>query len=244
MKIETHCHSYHSFDSLAKIEDIITECKKKGIDALVLNDHDVCNINNSELRHFKNNNIVLIKAIEFTTFEGVHIIGIDDNIKELQVEPFFYKSIELVNQLLNINAWIILPHPNHETGIIGNQKILKEDSRYCLSKSHFIEKNNYRYGKFKDIEKILFKYKNLKPLVGSDAHKASDIGIFYNEIEVCKEGIFKSLYEKEYKCVITKERGKLYFFKRNFKKTKLYQFFLNKFSAEFRLKVKKQLGLI
>ena len=244
MRIETHSHTYHSFDSMAKIEDIITECKNKDIKVLVLNDHDVCNIMDDEHQQFKDNDIELMKAIEFTTSEGVHIIGVNDNIKSLQNKPFFYIAKNLVDQLLKINAWIILPHPNHETGIIGNKKTSLEDSKYCLSKAHFIEINNYRYGKSKDIEKILFEYKNLKPLVGSDAHKASDLGIFYNEIEVCKEDIFKSLYEKEYKCVVTKERGKLYFFKRKIKKTKMYQFFLNKFSAEIRMKIKKKLRLI
>ena len=244
MKIETHCHSYHSFDSSAKIEDMINECKKKDIQALVLNDHDVCKISDEELDLFNKNNIKLIKAIEFTTFEGVHIIGIEDNIKNLQNEPFFYKAKDLIDQLLKINAWIVLPHPNHETGIVGNNKILVEDSRYCLSKAHFIEINNYRYGKSQDIENTLVKYKDLKPLVGSDAHKASDIGVFYNELETFEEDVFKSLYEKEYKCVVTKERGKLYFFKRKIKKTKIYQFFLNKFSAEIRMKIKKKLRLI
>lgn len=244
MRIETHCHSYHSFDSLAKIEDIIAECKKKDINALVLNDHDVCNIIDNEQQQFKDNNIDLIKAIEFTTSEGVHIIGVDNNITSLQNKPFFYKAKDLIDQLLKINAWIVLPHPNHETGIVGNNKILVEDSRYCLSKAHFIEINNYRYGKSQDIENTLVKYKDLKPLVGSDAHKASDIGVFYNELETFEEDVFKSLYEKEYKCVVTKERGKLYFFKRKIKKTKIYQFFLNKFSAEIRMKIKKKLRLI
>ena len=244
MKIETHCHSYHSFDSSAKIEDMINECKKKDIQALVLNDHDVCNIIDNEQQQFKDNNIDLIKAIEFTTSEGVHIIGVDNNITSLQNKPFFYKAKDLIDQLLKINAWIVLPHPNHETGIVGNNKILVEDSRYCLSKAHFIEINNYRYGKSQDIENTLVKYKDLKPLVGSDAHKASDIGVFYNELETFEEDVFKSLYEKEYKCVVTKERGKLYFFKRKIKKTKIYQFFLNKFSAEIRMKIKKKLRLI
>lgn len=244
MKIETHCHSYHSFDSLAKIEDMINECKKKDIQALVLNDHDVCNISDEELDLFNKNNIKLIKAIEFTTFEGVHIIGIEDNIKNLQNEPFFYKAKDLVDQLLKTNAWIILPHPDHETGISGNKKISKEDSSYCLAKAHFIEKNNYRYGKSKDIENTLLKYKNLKLLVGSDAHKASDIGIFYNKLETVEENVFKSLYKNEYNCIITKERGRLYFFKRKIKKMKIYQFLLHQFSAEFRMTIKKKLGLI
>lgn len=244
MRIETHCHSYHSFDSLAKIEDIIAECKKKDINALVLNDHDVCNITDNEQQQFKDNNIDLIKAIEFTTSEGVHIIGVDNNITSLQNKPFFYKAKNLVDQLLKINAWIILPHPGHETGIFGNKKISKQDSHFCLRKAHFIEKNNYRYGQSKDIESILLKYKNLKPLVGSDAHKASDIGIFYNEIGIFTEDVFKNLYENEYKCVVTKERGRLYFFKRKIKKMKIYQFLLHQFSAEFRMTIKKKLRLI
>jgi predicted metal-dependent phosphoesterase TrpH len=244
MKIETHSHSYHSFDSSAKIKDMITECTKKEINAIVLNDHDVYNLTEDEENLFVENKVQIIKAIEFTTNEGVHVIGIHNNIKKFQKEPYFYKSKDLVDLLIKSNSWILLPHPMHQTGIIGNLKISIEDSRYCLGKAHFIEKNNYRYGKTTNIEKIIKDFQNLKPLVGSDAHKASDIGVFYNEIENIDDDIFKSLYENEYKCIVTKERRKLYFFKMKIKKTKFYQFFLNKFSAEFRMKIKKKLGLI
>jgi predicted metal-dependent phosphoesterase TrpH len=40
VKAEFHCHSVYSKDSLVSIQDLLTTCQKKGIDRLVVTDHN------------------------------------------------------------------------------------------------------------------------------------------------------------------------------------------------------------
>jgi len=40
MKADLHCHSQYSYDSIAKIEEIIKEAETKGLDAVAITDHD------------------------------------------------------------------------------------------------------------------------------------------------------------------------------------------------------------
>ena len=40
LRVEFHCHSIYSKDSLSWPEDLIWTCRKKGIDRLVITDHN------------------------------------------------------------------------------------------------------------------------------------------------------------------------------------------------------------
>ena len=40
LRVEFHCHSIASEDSLSRPEDLIRTCRKKGIDRLVITDHN------------------------------------------------------------------------------------------------------------------------------------------------------------------------------------------------------------
>jgi predicted metal-dependent phosphoesterase TrpH len=40
LRMEFHCHTYHSADSLARPEALLAACRKKGVDRLVITDHN------------------------------------------------------------------------------------------------------------------------------------------------------------------------------------------------------------
>jgi predicted metal-dependent phosphoesterase TrpH len=40
LRVETHCHTIYSKDSLVKPEDLLKACEKKGIDRVVISDHN------------------------------------------------------------------------------------------------------------------------------------------------------------------------------------------------------------
>ena len=120
MRIETHCHSHHSFDSEMSIAHIVEACKKWGIGGIVVCDHDTCGITPEEEALFADNGIRLFKAIEFTTKTDAHIIGVSPRIKTIEKERGHYTVGELINALQSIGATIIIPHPSHGTGIVGN----------------------------------------------------------------------------------------------------------------------------
>lgn len=242
--IETHCHSLYSHDSNLAIDNIAEKGQKIGLTHIVICDHDIYGKTQLDRNILLKKGIELINAIEFTTFEGIHIIGINNTIAKIQSSPFFYKTIDLINLLRNNKAIIIIPHPYHSTGIIGNGKLNDSDISYCLKKSNFIEVSNYKYGTFL-AEDIFVHYPNLKKLIGSDAHCADMVGAQYNEFMVPDDenNVLEYAYSSDIKIthIYRKKHNTLYWKFKAIKKTFIYQFVLNLFPYELRRFLKNKL---
>lgn len=236
VNIETHCHSHHSFDCNTSIESIIESCKARSIKGIVICDHDVCGITTDEEKLFETNGIKLFKAIEFTTQTDAHVIGISPRIKELQQERFYYSLNELIEKLQVLGAAIIIPHPNHGTGIVGNGKILQEDVVNAFAAANFVEKENFRYGKTSS--DIIKKYATKALLIGSDAHSAKTVGAFLNQAESIEEDFLSTMKSGALTGLKNEEHWKSYWAMKSFKKTGFYQFLLKLFPTELRRKVK------
>lgn len=246
MLVATHCHTHYSFDCKTSIEDLVSVCKKKNIGCTFITDHDVFGLTDEDLKKFSDENIIMLNAIEFTTKEGAHIIGVHPSIKSFEKERYFYKTVDLIRILKDIGAWISIPHPTHETGIlsVGLDDI---ELRFCFENSHFIEQASSKYGKF-EINNILTKYPNLKAIVSDDAHRKEDVGMMLNKIETTDnistdvyENILTTLYNNSY--VVADEKKLLI---RKIKKTIqsnfLYQTISKKMSREFKNKIKSLIG--
>ncbi len=234
--IETHCHTHHSFDCNTSIESIIETCHRRNVKGIVVCDHDVCDIINEEERLFADNGIKLFKAIEFTTKTDAHVIGVSPRIKELQQPRFYYELDDLIGRLKAIGAAIIIPHPDHATGIIGNGKIPASEIKKALSAAHFVEKENYRYGKTKT--DVVRDYPHLIWLIGSDAHSSKSVGAFVNQTVCVKDDFLATMQTGKVSYIKNDEHGKAYWIKRRIKKSAPYQFVLNLFSPELRRKIK------
>ena len=182
--IETHCHSHHSFDCNTAIESIIETCEKRDIKGIVICDHDTCGITPEEEALFIAKKITLFKAIEFTTKTDAHVIGVCPRIKELEQPRYHYELADLIDKLQAVGATIIIPHPNHGTGIVGNGKIDEVSIRKAFMAAHFVEKENFRYGKTKiDFKK---QYPHIAWIIGSDAHSSKNVGAFVNQVDGMK----------------------------------------------------------
>ena len=78
MKIDMHCHVKEgSIDSRVTLEEYIMTCKEKGIDGILVTDHDTYN----GYRHWKYNlkgkkyrDFVVLKGIEYDTVDAGHIL--------------------------------------------------------------------------------------------------------------------------------------------------------------------------
>ncbi len=236
--IETHCHSHHSFDCNTSIDAIIETCKKRDIKGIVICDHDVCAITLHEEELFKKNQITLFKAIEFTTKTDAHIIGISPQIKDLQKPRFFYGLCELIDCLKSIKATIIIPHPNHVTGIVGNGKIPQVEIEKAFKAADFVEIENYRYGITKtDFTK---QYPHLICLMGSDAHNANSVGAFLNIVDCGGNNFYETLSRGKIDFVKNARHGKLYWLRKAIQRTFFYQWLLNLFSPEIRRVIKNK----
>ena len=40
MKVEFHCHTIYSRDSLSSLEDVLKKCDERGVDRLAITDHN------------------------------------------------------------------------------------------------------------------------------------------------------------------------------------------------------------
>lgn len=237
--IETHCHTHHSFDCNTAIADVITSCERKSVKGIVICDHDVCGITADEERKFIEHGICLYKAIEFTTKTDAHIIGVGSRIMELQQPRFHYELEELINRLQETGACIIIPHPYHKTGIIGNGKICQATIARAFKAAQFVEKENYRYGKIEDDLKKL--YPNLHYLIASDAHSSKDVGAFVNQVKEIQDDFLSTMLSGDILCHKNAEHGCLYLVMKSVKHSAFYQILLHLFPEQVRRSVKNKL---
>lgn len=239
VRIETHCHSHHSFDCNTAISDIIATCLQREVKGIVICDHDVCDITEEEEALITASGIKLYKAIEFTTKTDAHVIGISPRIKELQQERYYYDLYELINKLQAIGAAIIIPHPNHGTGIVGNGKIAQGAIDKAFEAAHFVEKENFRYGKTSS--DVIKKYSKKNWVIGSDAHASKNVGAFVNQVGEIKDDFLATMQSGSISYFKNDEHGRGYWIMRSVKVSAPYQFFLKLFPAELRRKIKNKI---
>lgn len=245
LRLVSHCHTHHSFDSSLPIRKIIDEANSANIKALIINDHDVFSLTDAELVLFKENGIIVFSAIEFTTREGVHVIGVHHDISTVQASPYGYGVIELLSSLKKLGAKIIFPHPYHATGIYGNKNISRDVFEKCIRYADGFEINNYRYGITPLI--VLDKIKEISPnailLIGSDAHCSYEIASFINEYDIPESievnDMLNFIFNMQPEHIYAKKRHFVYFLFKRVQKTFFYQEMLNLVSSETRKKIKK-----
>ncbi|WP_349654726.1 PHP domain-containing protein [Pseudoalteromonas ardens] len=245
LKLVSHCHTYHSFDSSMSVESIIEEAHESGVNCIIINDHDVCSVSEEELTLFSDNGIVILKAIEFTTKEGVHVIGIDNSIRSLEKSAYFYPLIELLDNLRALGAKIVFPHPYHATGVYGNRNVDSDKFCQAIDYAHGFEVDNYRYGptpKFL-VEKIVKQNSSAIKFIGSDAHKKSEVGALINVFETIEPSDcvtnYSAIFSNQPKHLVLKKRSSFYFKFKKFQKSKFYQSLIGLIDYKQRQKIKK-----
>ena len=171
MKIDTHIHSCYSYDSAAKLEDIVDYSKNLGLGAIAITDHD--NINSiDKINKIKDDELIIIHGEEISSKEG-HIIalGIQEHIKALQT------TSETIDQIHVQGGVAIAAHP-YCLYRSGMGKIVEEvniDAIETMNSRFIFGISNYRAKKLSDKQKI--------PVIGaSDAHFIKGIGRCYTEI--------------------------------------------------------------
>lgn len=161
MKVDFHIHTHHSYDSLMKPEKIIKVAKKRGLDGVVICDHNTVKGGLEAKRANKDKNFTVIVGAEIATDAG-DITGIFLT-KEIESRTFE----EVVKEIRAQNGKVILDHPYKAHDL----------SKIELSKIDFVEGYNSRLD-MKDNQKAIDLAKNHnKPFIaGSDAHLYKEIG--------------------------------------------------------------------
>lgn len=184
MIIDFHTHTHHSYDSIMNPATILKLAKKRGLDGIVICDHNTIKGGIEAFSLNKDPNFIVIIGAEIYTDAG-DVTGIFLT-KEITARTFN----EVVKEIKAQGGKTILNHP------YKGHDLTKVD----FSQIDFIEGYNSRLSK-KDNEKAvaLAKKHNIPIIAGSDSH-------LYNEIANCKTQITDLNKMKILKCEYKKSK--------------------------------------
>jgi len=167
IRVEFHSHTIFSKDSLSKPEEIIKACRKKGIDRIVITDHNT--ISGALQAYSLDPNMIIIGEEIMTTKGEILAAFVKEEIPQ-GLDPF--KTIEMLREQ---NAFISVSHP-FDVWRSGHWDV--EDLNNIASLVDAIETFNARcmLPKFNRMALNYAIKHNLPGTVGSDAHALCELG--------------------------------------------------------------------
>ncbi|MBL8077750.1 MAG: PHP domain-containing protein [Anaerolineales bacterium] len=167
LKVEFHCHTNASKDSLTKPSDLITTARKNGIDRLIITDHN--SIAGAKAASLLDPDLVIIGEEIMTTRGEILASFVTDEV------PARLTPKETIKQLKDQGAFISVSHPFDELREGGWQE---NDLLDILPDVDAIEIYNSRcmFPRFNRRAKEFAVKHNLAGTVGSDAHAAFEVG--------------------------------------------------------------------
>lgn len=194
--VDTHNHTKirkgkYVSDGKFTVDQLTSLAKKKGIDCVIITDHNILNPCNNKIV----NGVLVISGIEVLTDNGeIQTIGVNDSVVEMRN---LKKIIEYTHKN---NGIIIMPHP-----FTGNKSIGKNNSPAELERIASLCDAIEINGQASEIEKsktISLAKKVKKPLVGgSDTHDSKTsalcVTIFKDKIKSQCDFI-KKIKSKQY----------------------------------------------
>jgi predicted metal-dependent phosphoesterase TrpH len=113
VKIDLHCHSFFSGDGVSSPEQLIQAACKKGLNAIVMTDHNTCDaitylVDKGLMREdgLPVNDFLVVPGVEVTTAEG-HLLCIGAVLPNLKGRP----ALEVCHLIHEAGGLAIPPHP-------------------------------------------------------------------------------------------------------------------------------------
>lgn len=167
LSVEFHCHTYASKDSLTRPQDLVRTCRRKGIDRVVVTDHN--SIRGAlEAKALDPERVIVGEEI-MTTRGEVLAAFLQEEI------PAGLTPREAIGRLKDQGAFISVSHPFDELRAGG---WLEGDLLEILPEVDAIEVYNSRcmYPRFNRRARQFAEKYDLAGTVGSDAHAAFELG--------------------------------------------------------------------
>jgi predicted metal-dependent phosphoesterase TrpH len=167
LKVEFHCHTIYSRDSLSSLEDVLKKCDERGVDRLAITDHNTIR---GALRAQEMDPQRVIVGEEIVTREGGEILALF--VKE--EIPRRLPAVEAVRRLKEQDAFISLSHPfdysRHGWTRAMLEKVLPDlDAIEIFNSRTLLPETNQRAARY------AAEYQ-LAGTVGSDAHLLLEVG--------------------------------------------------------------------
>jgi predicted metal-dependent phosphoesterase TrpH len=113
VKIDLHCHSFFSGDGVSSPEQLIQAARKKGLNAIVMTDHNTCDaitylVDKGLMREdgLPVGGFLIVPGVEVTTAEG-HLLCIGAVLPNLKGRP----ALEVCHLIHEAGGLAIPPHP-------------------------------------------------------------------------------------------------------------------------------------
>ena len=167
ISVEFHCHTYASKDSLTRPADLIAMARRKGIDRVIVTDHN--SIAGAREAYRIDHELVIVGE-EIMTTKGEILSAF---VKE-EVPPGL-TPLETINILKEQGAFISVSHPFDELRKGG---WMEHDLLEILPLVDAIEVYNSRcmLPRFNRRAELFAQKHNIAGTVGSDAHAAFEVG--------------------------------------------------------------------
>lgn len=178
MKIDMHCHSYYSRDSICSPKFLIDSAIKKGLNGIAITDHNNTKAWKELIEYSKENNFFIILGEEIKIKENNKIIGeILAYFINKKINPKGKTGKEIIDEIHSQGGIAIIAHPYHRKKPfteIEKYKDIVDGIEIFNSRSQTKKGNRLSF--------LLAKKTSLPFIAGSDAHTPWEIGKAYIEI--------------------------------------------------------------
>lgn len=173
MLVDIHIHECtYSTDSKINLKDIVSDAKKKGLDAICITDHDNLGIKETAEKYSKEVNLPIFVGVEYLTTQGdILAFGIE-KLPETQLN-----AQQFIDYVKKHNGVCFSAHPfrNNNRGLRDNLKdVVGLDGIEVLNGNTGLTENNkaYEYSKMLGIQAI----------GASDSHHLNTVGKYATKL--------------------------------------------------------------
>jgi len=167
LRVEFHCHTIYSKDSLTRPRDLVDTCRRKGIDRVVVTDHNTTQ--GARAAHALDPELVIAGEEIMTTRGEILAAFVSEEV------PMGLSPQEAIRRLKDQGAFISISHPFDRWRAGGWQE---DDLLEIVPEVDAIEVYNSRCmnPRFNRQARDFAETHNIAGTVGSDAHAAFELG--------------------------------------------------------------------
>lgn len=186
-KIDMHVHSMYSGETPAEPRDIIEAAREKGLDAIVITEHERLSLSLpfEELKKTAGN-LRIFRGVELSTDAGHMLVyGVTDEEWKDWGANRVSSAQELIERTARLGGLAVPAHPyklEKRSPFDSSPSVVVDDRIKVLTGLKAVEVCNGKHSKFPGICEVLARYAasvNLPGIGGSDAHMPEEVGRAY-----------------------------------------------------------------
>lgn len=175
--IDFHVHTNRSMDGVSSLEDLIASAKAKGLNGLVVTDHNLC----TDVRDYQESDFLVIPGCEISTQIG-HITALFIK-KEIPIEELWKGQLPSLEETISViheyGGLAIIAHPFQKASRTYTERQMRLVDGIEIYNARACFKNK----KANQMAHELAEKYNCIKLAGSDGHSKHEVGNAYVAVE-------------------------------------------------------------